>query len=214
MIRKLTPELLDSLPPDDPRARGSRRDLRIFNAVLGGTRWFRRTLPPLLRPGERVLELGAGTGELGAVLARVGATADGLDLGPRPAAWPAGARWHQTDAFAFSGWDGYEVVIGNLIFHHFDAAGLRQLGARVAVRARLIVACELARWPVSQQLFAALCTIVRANDVSRHDGRVSIEAGFLGEELPVLLGLEPAVWRWQVTMTCFGTYRMVAERRE
>jgi SAM-dependent methyltransferase len=214
MTRKLTPELLDSLPADDPRARQSRRDLRVFNAVLGGARWFRRDLPRRVRPGERVMEIGAGTGELGAALAREGLAVDGLDLGPRPAVWPASARWHQGDVFAFAGWGDHAVVIGNLVFHHFDAAGLRTLGARMGAQARVIVACELARWPVSLRLFSALCAVVGANDVSRHDGRVSIEAGFLGEELPVLLGLEPAVWRWQVTMTCFGTYRMVAERRE
>ncbi len=213
MIRKLTPELLDSLPPNDPRAKGSRRDLRIFNAVLGSARWFRHTLPPRLRPGERVLEIGAGSGELGAALTRAGVVTDGLDLGPRPAAWPVAARWHRADVFAFTGWGDYEVVIGNLIFHHFDAAGLRLLGTRMAAQARVIVACELARWPVSQRLFAALCAVVRANDVSRHDGRVSIEAGFLGEELPELLGLDPAVWRWRVGTNCLGSYQMVAERR-
>jgi hypothetical protein len=213
MVRKLTPELLDSLPADDPRAQGSRRDLRIFNAVLGGGRWFRRYLPRVVRPGERVLEVGAGTGELGRAMARAGMPADGLDLGPRPTVWPATARWHQGDVCAFAGWGDYEVVIGNLVFHHFDAAALRLLGGRMAAHARVIMAFELARWPVSQRLFAALCTAVRANDVSRHDGRVSIEAGFLAEELPELLGLDSTVWRWQVSMTCCGAYRMMAERR-
>src|SRR5438105_728905 len=120
MKRTLTPEILDSLPPDDPAARHSRRDLRMFNAVLGGPRWLRRTVPALLRPGERVLEIGAGTGELGASFARKGFLLDGLDRGPRPSAWPAAARWHQTDVLAFDAWSDYEVAIGNLIFHHFD----------------------------------------------------------------------------------------------
>lgn len=215
MKRQLTPEILDSLPPDDPAARRSRRDLRVFNAVLGNARWFRRTLPSLVRPGERVLEIGAGTGELGASLARAGLAVDGLDRAPRPskAAWPANARWHQADALAFDGWRDYEVVIGNLIFHHFDADELRTLGGRMAMHARVIVAGELTRRQISQKLFAALCVFIRADDVSRHDGRVSIEAGFLGDELPLLLGLDPSVWRWQVRTTIFGTYQLVAERR-
>ena len=45
---RLTPELLDSLPPDSPAARHSRRDLRLFNRVLGADYWWRTTLPPLL----------------------------------------------------------------------------------------------------------------------------------------------------------------------
>ncbi len=214
MKRTLTPEILDTLSPDDPAARRSRRDLRVFNAVLGGERWLRHLLPPRVRRGERVLELGAGTGELGASLARAGLAVDGLDRAPRPAAWPEKANWHQADALAFADWRDYEVVMGNLVFHHFNAEELRTLGQRMAAHARLIVACELTRRRIFQRLFAALCVLVRANDVSRHDGRVSIEAGFLGAELPELLGLDPAVWRWQVSHTLCGTYLLVAHRRE
>lgn len=213
MKRLLTPEILDALPPDDPAARHSRRDLRVFNAVLGGTRWMVRTVPARMLPGERLLEIGAGAGELGARLARRGFVPDGLDHGLRPAAWPVEARWHQTDALTFGGWGDYKVVIGNLIFHHFDADALRTLGGQMAAHARLIVACEPARRRHFQWLFAALCALVGANYVSRHDGRVSIEAGFLGEELPELLGLDPKVWRCRVVTTRRGLYQMVAERR-
>lgn len=212
MKRTLTPEILDALPPDDPAARHSRRDLRWFNAVLGGARWLQRTVEVRLRRGERVLEIGAGAGELGASLARRGFAPDGLDRGPRPAAWPAAGRWHEIDALAFEGWRDYEVVIGNLIFHHFDADALRTLGGRMAAHARLIVACEPVRRRRFQWLFAALCTLVGANHVSRHDGRVSIEAGFLGDELPALLGLDPKVWRWQVAITARGMYQLVSEK--
>lgn len=212
MKRILTPEILDALPPDDPAARHSRRDLRVFNAVLGGTRWMVRTVSARMLPGERLLEIGAGSGELGARLARRGFAPDGLDHGLRPAAWPAEACWHQTDALTFGGWDDYKVVIGNLIFHHFDAEGLRTLGRRMVAHARLIVACEPTRRRHFQWLFAALCALVGANYVSRHDGRVSIEAGFLGDELPELLGLDPKVWRWRVVTTWRGLYQMVAER--
>jgi hypothetical protein len=213
MKRTLTPEILDSLSPDDAGARHSRRDLRIFNAVLGGSRWLRRIVPPLLHPGGRMLEIGAGTGELGASLARRGFVPDGLDVVPRPPEWPAAARWHQTDVLAFDDWRDYEVVIGNLFFHHFDAAALRTLGGRMAAHVRVIVACEPARRRIFQRLFAVLCLLVGANGVSRHDGRVSIEAGFLGNELPERLGLDPEFWHWKVTATLSGTYRLVATRR-
>lgn len=212
MKRTLTPEILDSLPPEDPGARHSRRDLRIFNAVLGGPRWLRNLVPRLLRPGERILEIGAGTGELGASLARDGFVPDGLDRGLRPVEWPTAARWHQIDAMAFDGWNEYDMVIGNLIFHHFDRDTLRTLGGRMSAHVRVIVACEPTRHRIFQRLFAVLCKLVGANHVSRHDGRVSIEAGFLGDELPELLGLDPAIWRWQVKTTLRGMYRLVAYR--
>lgn len=213
MKRTLTPEILDSLPSEDSRAKHSRRDLRIFNTVLGGTGWLRRTVQSSVHPGERVLEIGAGTGDLGASLTRRGFTTDALDVAPRPSAWPQSARWHQADALGFSGWCDYRTVIGNLIFHHFDADALRILGARISPHARVIIASEPARRRIFQRLFTVLCMIIGANDVSRHDGRVSIEAGFLGEELPCLLGLDTASWHWKVTTTLRGMYRMVAQRR-
>lgn len=213
MKRTLTPEILDSLSSEDSTARHSRRDLRIFNAVLGGPRWLRDVVPALLRRGERILEIGAGTGELGASLARLGFVPDGLDRGPRPVAWPTAARWHQIDAMAFDRWNEYDIVIGNLVFHHFDTETLRTLGVRISAQARVIVACEPTRQRIFQRLFAVLCALVGANGVSRHDGRVSIEAGFLGDELPELLGLDPAFWHWTVTTTLRGIYRLVAYRR-
>jgi 2-polyprenyl-3-methyl-5-hydroxy-6-metoxy-1,4-benzoquinol methylase len=210
--RTITPEILDSLPPEDPAAIDSRRDLRWFNAVLGGRRWFRRMLADHARSGERILEIGAGTGELGGFLAGQGMKIDGLDFGPRPAAWPADRRWHQDDALKFDGWCDYKVVIGNLIFHHFDAPALRALGERMSAHARVIVASEPVRRRRFQILFAALCACIGANHVSRHDGRVSIGAGFIGNELPLLLGLDPKLWRWRTAATFRGAYRMVAER--
>src|SRR5580698_3898368 len=103
MQRQLQPEILDSLPHSHPDAAHNRRDLRIINRAMGNPRWFLRELPPLLRPGERVLELGAGTGDLGIALNALGIPVDGLDLWPRPAAWPAARAWHQADLKTFSG---------------------------------------------------------------------------------------------------------------
>src|SRR4051812_9288076 len=93
--------------------------------------WIVETLPPLLRPTDRVLEIGAGTGELAQKLAARIDPIDGLDLWPRPPHWPHGARWHQTDVCAFEHWNDYDVVIGSLIFHQFDDATLRALGTRI-----------------------------------------------------------------------------------
>jgi hypothetical protein len=214
MQRTLQPELLDSLPPDHPDALHNRRDLRLTNAIVGNHRWLARTLPPLLRPGERALELGAGTGELGRRLARAGLTCDGLDLWPRPAAWPAECEWHRTDLLRFTGYAPYAVVVGNLIFHQFSAADLSALGAALqAGGVRTIVACEPARRRLSQLLYRTLGPLFGANHVSLHDAHVSIAAGFRGDELPRALGLAPAEWRIRRFTTLLGVYRLVAERR-
>jgi 2-polyprenyl-3-methyl-5-hydroxy-6-metoxy-1,4-benzoquinol methylase len=211
--RALKPEILDSLSPDDPAALHNRRDLRHINRVMRNHEWIVETLPPLLRPDDRVLEIGAGTGELAQKLAARIDPVDGLDLWPRPPDWPDGARWHQTDVCRFEHWNDYDVVIGSLIFHQFDDATLRTLGSRIAPHARVIVASEPARGRWWQWLFALLCPLIGANYVSRHDGHVSIAAGFRGDELARLLGLDPATWSWSVALTGCGAYRFVATKR-
>lgn len=211
--RDLPTELLDQLPPQHPDALSSRRDLRWFNAALGNARWFEKMLPPRVHPGERVLEIGAGTGELGGRLARRGVLWDGLDRVPRPSNWPSHAHWHQTDLFQFSGWADYPVVTGNLIFHHFDPAQLAILGAALSLNTRLLIIGDLRRGRLQQWLFWAYACLIGANRVSRHDGWVSIRAGFRGNELPRLLGLDDTKWTWRVELSALTAYRLIAERR-
>ena len=213
MQRTVQPEILDSLPPDHPDARRNRRDLRAVNRAMGNHRWLLRTLPRLLRPGETVIELGAGTGELSRRLLAAGVPVAGLDLWPRPAGWPEAGAWHAADLRAFDGYGPYAAAIGNLIFHQFRAAELAQIGSRLEQTARVILACEPARRRLSQALFAGFGALIGANYVSRHEARVSIAAGFLGDELPRALGLSPAQWDIRCTTTPLGAYRMTALRR-
>lgn len=213
MQRILKPEILDSLSPDDPAAQHNRRDLRIINRIMGNPRWFQHILPSLTRPGERVLEIGAGLGELHRLLTPDVSKLDALDLWPAPADWPRTSRWHQADLNRFDRWEDYPVVFGNMIFHQFDSLALQTLGARITTHARVLVACEPARHPLWQGLFALLCPLIGANHVSRHDGHVSIGAGFVRDELPVLLGLDPALWEWQARTNWLGAYRLIARKR-
>lgn len=214
MTRTLTPELLDSLSPEHPDALHSRRDLRRINWAMGNHRWFARTLPARLRASERVLELGAGTGELAHRLAARGVAVDGLDLGPRPGNWPAAQRWHRGDLRAFAGYSGYAAVYGNLIFHHLTDGELTELGSQLRRTARVIVASEPTRSAHAQRLIAVFGRVFGASHVTLHDAHVSIAAGFLGDELPRLLGLDPAGWDIQLGTTRLGAYRMAASRRE
>jgi hypothetical protein len=213
MQRTLQPELLDSMDPEDPAAQHNRRDLRLINRLLGSTRWFAHELSGRAVPRDVVLELGAGTGELGCALAARGLPCDGLDLWPRPAGWPAARSWHQSDLRAFDGYGRCEVVFGNLILHQFSDADLAALGRRIAVGPRLLLFSEPARQRRSQILCRIFLPLLGANYVSRHDAHVSIGSGFLGDELPRALGLDPAVWIWRCETTTLGAYRMIAWRR-
>jgi hypothetical protein len=212
MHRILQPELLDSLPHDHPDALHNRRDLRLTNQAIGTHRWLERNVPLLLRPGERALEIGAGTGELGVRLARRGVRLSGLDLWPRPANWPADGSWHQEDLLRFAGYGDYAMIIGNLILHQFSGADLASLGDKLRRAARVIVVCEPHRRRSSQVLYRTFAPLFGANHVSLHDAHVSIAAGFRGAELPAMLGLHPRQWQVRCSSTLLGIYRMIAVR--
>ena len=212
MDRTLQPELLDSLAPDDPAAQHSRRDLRIVNRIMGNERWFVQELRRRLRPAELVLELGAGSGEMGMALSAAGLALDGLDLWPRPPAWHYQAEWHRADLRTFVRFAEYSAVMANLTLHHFNSNELAVLGAKL-IGARLIVVSEPARRRWSQALFAALGPLFGANRVTLHDARVSIAAGFRRDELPCALGLTADRWNWKCKVSFLGAYRMIALRR-
>ena len=213
MHRTLQPELLDSLAPDDPAAIHNRRDLHLTNRIMGNHRWLARVLPDLLRPGELVLELGAGTGELGLRLAQTKVPVDGLDLWPRPETWPSARAWHRVDLRQFPAYADYAAVMGNLIFHQFSDEDLASLGTALRRHARIIIACEPSRRRLSQVLFRTFGPLFGANQISLHDAHVSIAAGFRGDELPRALGLSSDAWNCHCTTTALGAYRMITLRR-
>lgn len=66
MIRTLHPKLLDDLPADEPAAIGSRRDLRRLNTLMGHAAIIARCLKNIFphEPPSRILEIGAGDGQL------------------------------------------------------------------------------------------------------------------------------------------------------
>jgi hypothetical protein len=213
--RCVQPELLDGLPTDHPDAIHNRRDLRFINAIMGNYRWFARKLSENVLPGDRLLELGAGEGDLARhVFSQLNGAAPAyaaLDLWPRPTDWPAAREWNRGDLTQFSDYAKYNVIVGNLILHQFTDDQLVQLGHIWRESARLLIFCEPARHPLhlAQLPLARLAGI---NHVTRHDARVSIEGGFAGRELPQLLGVDEAPWRVKLQHTFFGAYRMIAVR--
>lgn len=214
MNRKVEPELLESLPEDDPGAIQSRRDLLLVNGIMGNHRWMLRRLRREMRAGDRLLEIGSGDGALSRRVAEAGicttSQLNAIDLASRPESWPADASWCQGSVFE-EPLPEAEIVIANLILHHFEADELAELGQRLPESARLLIAAEPARFRFHQIQGGLFCRLMGLHYVTRHDMMISIRAGFRGDELASALSLG-APWQAWSSSRPFGAYRFEARK--
>ena len=158
--RRVEPEWLDTLPPDDPRAQRSRRDLRALNALMGNAAIVaRRTARTRDAFGAIAGELGAGDGAFAARLARAlpprGGRRDahvGRPAGRRRSARRsrasrrAAGRRARRRADVFDWLErtapAHDAIVANLFLHHFEGDALARMLALVARAHALFVACE------------------------------------------------------------------------
>jgi len=202
MKRDVQPEILDELENDDPRARRSRRDLRLVNFLMGNERWILRQISE----GDEIVELGAGSGDLTRQLAQRGRVT-GLDFQEVPAGLDC--PWFAGDLFETLPKTGAEVVVANLILHHFKDEALARLGELLKGRKRLVV---VEPWRSRIALAEGYALFPFVNEVTRHDMMVSIRAGFRRGELPQLLNLGED-WEWREEVSLLGGIRVLAWRR-
>ena len=200
--RVVEPEILDHLPPGDPDAIQSRRDLRKVNAFMGHARLVARELRDGAPTPQRIVELGAGDGTLLLRAARrlgrrrARARAVLVDLQPSIS--------RQTRAsFDALGWDvetqqadvfdwlsrpqpqSADLTVANLFLHHFREPELAALFVLLSRQTRRFAAAEPLR-SATALAGASLLVLIGCNAVTRHDARVSVRAGFRGDELSAL----------------------------
>ena len=219
MKRIVRPEILDTLPPADPRAIGSRRDLRRLNRLMRHDQLMAGALVEHWKhatPGH-ITEIGAGDGHFLQRVAQLTA-----------ARWPnvQAVLLDQHDSvtsetlagFAALGWGAEalvtdvfewphnahrdEIVIANLFLHHFTERQLAGLLHQISRRAKLFVALEPRRsaWPL---FCSRLLWGIGGNAVTRHDAPVSVRAGFSGNELSALW---PDWHGWRLTELPAGAF--------
>ncbi len=231
--RVLEPETLDHLAPDDPVARRSRRDLHRVNAFMGARRILARAIARAVPEDRgrplRLLELGCGDGRLMLDVARhrgdrwPGARLDLLDRQPivddATIAGYAAAGWQARTLVAdvldwAAGDDGerWDVVVANLFFHHFDGDALSHLLAACARRADAVACCEPRRSHFAL-VASHLIFFLGANAVTRHDGVLSVRAGFIDDELRTAWPDTARAWRLDEYDDGLFTHCFVAARR-
>ncbi len=201
-VRRLTPELLDELPPDDAAARASRRDLHVLNSIMGHRRVWRSWMHNEFRaePPRVIAELGAGDGAavaenlISAFRDGKGATLVLVDRQPcvtdatirllERSGW--NVRVEAADVFEWlANARDADAICANLFLHHFNDATLARLFALLS-RATARFAAMDPRRSWAGRIGVAALPLMGAHPVTLHDARVSVEAGFRGEELSVL----------------------------
>jgi len=199
MARRVEPEWLDTLAPEDARAARSRRDLARVNALMGNAGIVAGALRDLAPGALRLAELGAGDGRFTARwIARLEGRTGRVVLVDRAPCVDAQAR----RAIESRGWEvqvaradvfewltmadpGFDAICANLFLHHFDDASLARLLAGVSQRTRRFVACEPRRSAFALA-GSRLLGLLGCNDVTRHDAVLSVRAGFSGGEISTL----------------------------
>lgn len=228
--RTVEPELLDSLPPDDPAAVRSRADLRRVNWWMRNEWHVARAIESLPKFPESILEIGAGDGSF---TLRVAKRLE--KSGPRK------GRLHLLDLepvveqrtiseFAEVGWEGVvirqdlrewlkdpepkqvDLITANLFLHHFKDAELRSFFSAFAKIGSAFVGCEPRRWGPSL-LGTRLLRCIGCNHVTRHDAVVSVRAGFREKELSALWPVD-AGFEAREMAAGFASHLFVATRRE
>ena len=112
----------------------------------------------------------------------------------------------------FDGVCDYDVLLAGMVLHQFKDPELARFGSRLGPSVRVILASETSRRAIHLAQLK-LAPLIGVNHVTRHDARVSVKAGFRGDELPIALGLDPLNWAWVCCSGWLGQYRMVAVRR-
>ncbi len=221
MSRIVEPEILDTLPPDDPRAARSRRDLRRVNwfmanpAIMANA--LRKNIPG---PPKQIAELGAGDGHflhrVAEKLAWQNVHAVLLDrqntVSAEALAGLSKITWQPETVVAdVFDWDGpAEIIIANLFIHHFDDDRLARLLQKISRNATLFIALEPHRFYFPFP--CALTTLfVGCSRVTIHDAEASIRAGFVRREIS---DLWPDKTNWQLTerRAGFFSHLFVARR--
>ena len=212
MKRIVKPEVLDTLPANNPHAERSRRDIQRLNLLIGHDRIVCKALAWVLagRRLEHITDLGAGNGHFllsiaqrwhqrSTVAASLIDLVDGFDRRAvvefEALGWKV--KLEIADAVQWLGKvaNHKEVVLANHFLHQLSDAELAALFAAVATSADGFISAEPRR-----RMFPLFCShlvwFTGSGWVTCHDAPVSFRAGFRDRELSALW---PDQKNWKLT---------------
>jgi hypothetical protein len=229
--RVVEPELLDELPPRDPRALRSRQDLRLLNLSMGHRVLMAAALREQLHGSNspRIIELGAGDGHFLFNVARrlrskwptaEATLVDRLDsIDPAIRERFKNLGWSvRTEIKSASEWlqqsgpGTADAIISNLFLHQFRNDELAEMLRLAARSADVLIALEPRRsW--LPRLSGRLLWMIGCGPVTRHDADISIRAGFYGHELSAIW---PDPQNWTLTERSAGLFShlFIARRKD
>ena len=227
MKRLVEPELLDELPPTDPRAISSRADLRRLNRLMRHAKIICATAGEKLpHAPRRIADLGAGDGSLMLALAkkmhrrwpdvrvtlvdRQKVASDATLAEFKKFGWHAEAVAADVQDWVSASVNSADAIFANLFLHHLTDRQLADLFRFIPLRTDFFLACETRR-TMPSLVVSRLLWLMGCNAVTRHDAVVSMNAGFASAELSNLWPTGEA-WQLEERGTALFTHLFVAQK--
>ena len=227
--RLLLPEMLDTLVEDDPRAIHSRKDLRRINRIMGAAGILLQALGSTPTAPRRIIEFGAGDGSLMLRLAQRLSSrwtdvhvvlldrqnvVDQQTLNDfSRIGWRVEIVQADINEWAASGEARqFDIAIANLFIHHFEARQISRLFGALSECTDMFVACEPRRERLPL-LASRLVGLIGANEVTRKDAVISVQAGFCDNELSSLWPSSTPDWNLTERRAGLFSHLFTAQRR-
>jgi SAM-dependent methyltransferase len=184
--RLIKPEKLDHLSPDE--ARPNLADLVRINSYFGGHSTIVKTMRRVARQDDSfsLLDVGAASGDTARAISSafskarvVSFDSNETNLGAAPLPKVIGDAFRLPFATA-----SFDYVFCSLFLHHFeDERVVNLLRCFYQLARRALLVCDVERHVVPYLFLAASRPLFGWNDVTVHDGIISVRASFTRDEL-------------------------------
>ncbi|MFM2170442.1 MAG: hypothetical protein RI957_671 [Verrucomicrobiota bacterium] len=180
---------------------------------MGNERWILHQLQKRRSSlAGTIVEWGAGDGELCRKIHQrfPQYPISGIDFLPNPCDHENQITWRSGNLLEMQPHNNDRVIIANLFLHHLTDEELRGLGIWIQ-QADLLIISEPLRKKSSHTWGKILHPIL--HEVTRHDMHVSIDAGFVSDELSTIWSDNRAAWVVEEWEQWPGAYRSVWRRK-